>query len=61
MNVNIGKVKCGSLIFHPKVRVKRKAVFERFAPPREWKEQPLNKLKLYRIYKVKKAEITPIR
>lgn len=49
------------LKFHSGTRVKRKVFREITAPPREWKNQPLNKLKFYKNYIIKKAEITPIR
>ena len=48
-------------IVHLKRRVKRKKPFMISAPPREWKKPTLNKLKLYRNYIIKKAEIAPIR
>ncbi len=48
-------------IVHLKRRVKRKKPFKISAPPGEWKIQDLNKLKLYRNYIIKKAEIAPIR
>ena len=48
-------------IFHLKWRVKRKKLLVIPSPPREWKKQPLNKLKLYENYINKKAEIAPVR
>ena len=49
------------LTVHLKGRVKRKKPFMISAPPREWKKQPLNKLRFYNNYINKKAEIAPIR
>ena len=48
-------------IVHFRERIKRKK-FDLLSPPlREWKNQSLNKLKLYDNYIIKKAEIAPIR
>ena len=49
------------LVFHLKARVKRRKPTGVSAPLREWEERPLNKLKLYKNYIFKKAEIAPIR
>lgn len=46
---------------HLKARVKRKKPIAVSAPPEEWKKQPLNKLKFYNNYIIKKAEIASIR
>lgn len=48
-------------IIHSKSREKRKKSLTVSAPPGEWKKQPLNKLKFYNNYIIKKAEIASIR